>query len=161
MNFLAKTTIIIALCFSSLNSAFALEQADQQAIQDVIKGYTDSWNQKGGKGFADGYTDDADFVNIFGMHFSGKTEIEDRHVQILKTFLKDTTFEVVNLQLREVQPGLVIALVRWKLDGFSTPPSPSNQSIDIREGIYTQVFINTGKQWQITASQNTLIPNKL
>ncbi len=147
--------------FLVFSSSFisSLEPVDQWAIEEVIKGYTDSWNQQGGKGFANGFTEDADFVNIFGMHFSGKTEIEKRHIQIVQTFLKDSLLEIQNLQLREVQPGLVIALVRWKISNYRSPRSDMSKPGEIREGIFTHVFIHSDKKWEITASQNTLVPN--
>src|ERR1700722_11262578 len=97
----------ITVClFLSFNSAFALEDTDRSAIEGVIQDYTDAWNLRGGKGFGDHFTEDADFVNIFGMYFTGRSEIESRHIKILQTFLKDTVLEVLDLHLREVQSGL-------------------------------------------------------
>jgi uncharacterized protein (TIGR02246 family) len=154
MNF-AWIRVLFLFSGLSLNSAFALEHADQSAIQNIIQEYTVSWNQKGGKGFAE----DADFVNIFGMHFSGKAEIEKRHIQILQSFLKGSTLEILDSSLREVQPGLVVALVKWKLLGYKNPPSHPDQSTTVREGIFTQIFIQSENNWIITASQNTLKPN--
>ena len=139
------------------HSLSALELADQNAIKDVIAAYTEAWNLHTGKGFGYGFTEDADFVNILGMHFSGKQEIEARHVQILQSFLKGTTLSISSTSLREAQPGVVIAIVRWKLDGYATV-SPDSHLPDIQEGVFTQVFIHTGKKWEIKASQNTLVP---
>jgi uncharacterized protein (TIGR02246 family) len=157
MRIIAKTGKLAALCLLTMTSIFGLEQADQEAIHGIIKSYTEAWNLRGCIGFGDGFTEDADFVNIFGMHFSGKAEIEQRHIQILKTFLKDSTMEIQDIQLREVQPGVVISLVRWKVHGFRHPSNAASTSTE-REGIFTHVFINTNNQWKITASQNTLKP---
>lgn len=147
--------VLVALCLVSFHSVFALKQEDRSAIQEVINGYADSWNQREGRGFGDGFTADADFVNLFGMYFSGKTEIENRHVQILQTILKGSTLQILDSSLREVQPGLVIALVRWKLLG-NGKHFQLNTAGEIREGIFTQVFIKRDDKWLITASQNTL-----
>jgi uncharacterized protein (TIGR02246 family) len=133
-----------------LNSLFAFEQDE---IESIIQDYTHAWNLHEGRGFGANFTEDADFVNIFGDHFSGKDEIEKRHVAILQTFLKGSILEILDTRLREVQPGLVIALVRWKIQ------NPVSLKLDNREGIFTQVFIQSSSTWQITASQNTLIPN--
>lgn len=139
--------------------AFALEQADRNAIQEIVQSYTDAWNQQAGKGFGDHFAEDADFVNVFGMHFSGRSEIEDRHVKILQTFQKGSTLKISNVQLREVQPGVVIGLIRWTLDGFRFPGSDSDKPGEVRSGIFTQVFVNLGQKWEIAASQNTLALN--
>lgn len=140
---LGKMALLGLLGWGSL---WALEPADQQAIQGVISGYVDSWNERACQGFGDGFAQDADFVNIFGMHFSGREEIEARHVQILQSFLKGTQLSIADVKLREVQPGLVIAVVRW---GLANHPK-------IHDGVFTQVFVNSNGRWEITASQNTL-----
>lgn len=159
MNHLNKIWALVALFNVYFTCVFALEQADQAAIQGIIQSYTDAWNQQAGKGFADHFAEDADFVNIFGMHFSSRSEIEERHIKILQTFHKDSKLKISDVQFREVQPGLVIAVIHWVLDGFRYPGSDISKPGETRKGIFTQVFINLGKKWEITASQNTLIPN--
>jgi uncharacterized protein (TIGR02246 family) len=156
MRFIQKPWIYVLIFISTMHSVNALQEMEQQAIQDIISGYTEAWNQKQGVGFADGFAEDADFVNIFGMHFSGKGEIVMRHKQILQNFLKGSTLEILSTQLREVYPGLVIALVRWRLEGFR---QSLNGPGETREGIFTHVFIYLGDRWEITASHNTLKPN--
>ena len=149
--------IFLFLCFS-LN---AFEQADRTAIYDAIQVYADAWNYHGGKGFGDSFTEDADFVNIFGMNFIGRNEIEERHLKIIQTLFKGSFLEIQDVKLREAQPGLVIALVSWKLEGFRNPGSDMSKPGVTRDGIFTQVFINRDKKWLITASQNTLKPTNL
>ncbi len=140
----------VSVLLSLFNFAFALEKTDQEAIEKVIADYTYAWNEQGCKGFAEGFAQDADFVNIFGMKFSGKEEIEARHIHILQTVLKDSKMEILKTNLREAQEGLVIATVYWRVKGFKVGEA-------IREGIFTQVFVQQGGKWEITASQNTLI----
>jgi uncharacterized protein (TIGR02246 family) len=151
-----KHYALVALFCGSINFVSALEQKDELAIQKVIQFYTNSWNQHGGKDFASVYAENADFVNIYGVKFSGKDEIEARHIKILQTFLKDSKLEILDTSLREIQPGVVIASVRWRLEGYRSPSSDLNQPGETRDGIFTQVFVNSNNQWEITASQNTL-----
>lgn len=140
------------------SSLFALGQTDQAAIERVIQDYTESWNLHEGKGFGKDFTEDADFVNIFGMKFTGKAEIENRHVKILQTFYKGSNLQIVKTELREVQPDLIIANVYWRLKGYRNPGPDATSPGEIRDGIFTQVFVRTGKKWAITASQNTMSP---
>lgn len=153
-----RVCLLFVLFFAGSNSLFALDQADQNAIEKVIKGYIDAWNNHAGKGFGDGFAEDADFVNIFGMHFSGRAEIEDRHVKILNGFLKNSVIKVIGMKFREVKPDVVLAFVHWSLDGYLGPQADLNKPGNIREGIFTQVFLLTDNKWEITASQNTLMP---
>lgn len=155
---MSKLCLLFLFCVVCFNQAFALDSSDKEAIENVIKNYAIAWNDHEGKGFGDGFTEDADFVNIFGMHFSGKEEIERRHLHILQTFSKGSKLQISNTRLREVYPGLVIALVRWRVEGFRDPGSDMSQPGNSREGIFTQVFIKQNGKWEITASQNTVAP---
>ncbi len=141
----------------SMNTLFGLEQSDKDAIHSVIQGYTDSWNQRECQGFGEGFTDDSDWVNIFAMHFVGKHEIEERHIKILQTFLKNSTLEITDISLREVQPGVVVAIVKWNCHNFRDPFDPSKPATT-REGIFSHAFIQKDNKWLITLTQNTLKP---
>ncbi|MFA6916107.1 MAG: SgcJ/EcaC family oxidoreductase [Parachlamydiales bacterium] len=154
MRTIYKLSLLLLVLVQSLTG---LEETQSHAIHDVINSYVDAWNHHEGVGFADNYTEEADFVNIYGMHFIGKAEIEERHQRILQTFLKGSVFEVLSTQLREVKPGFVIAIVHWRVEGFrsrNTPHAPGQK----REGIFSHVFVNNNGKWEITSSQNTLLP---
>lgn len=140
-----------------LNSLGALEQREKTSIEDIIHSYTEAWNERACSGFADSFTDDADFINIFGMHFTGRSEIEERHKKILESFLKGSVMHIENIKLREVQPGVVIALIKWKLNGFHNPGDDLRLPGETRFGIFSQLFIQSEEKWSIISSQNTLI----
>lgn len=139
-------------------SIFGFDIADQNSIRNIVGHFANAWNNHEGRGFADYYAEDADFVNIFGMTFSGKPEIERRHIQILETFLKGSNFEVIDQKLREVKPGLVIALVYWKVTGIQKPGESS--AIETMKGVFTHTFVKNGEKWEIVSTQNTLITNR-
>jgi uncharacterized protein (TIGR02246 family) len=139
------------LVFLSAAAGCAFTPSDEAEIIRIIDSYTHAWNQQEGRGFGDDFAADATFVNIFGTPFVGREEIEARHVKILQTLFKNSTLQIQNVNLREIQPGLVIALVRWAVNPL-TPVA----SLKVREGIFTQVFYRTDNQWKIVASQNTL-----
>lgn len=148
---------LILIILSTASTLFAIDTNDRQTIGQIIEHITNAWNYHGGNGFADHYTQDADFVNIFGMAFSGKEEIENRHTKILETFLKGSSFEVVDLKLREAKPEVVIALVYWKVSFIQKPgEDPLKETM---KGIFTHVFIKNRDKWEITATQNTSISN--
>ncbi len=96
-------------------SLLALDSKDNLEIQHIVDHFTHVWNDCDGHGSADFYSQEADFVNIFGMAFSGKEEIESRHVAIHETFLKNSIFEVLHLKIREAKPDVAIVHVNWKV----------------------------------------------
>ena len=144
------------LILTSFQTSYALCQDDEDCITNIINDYVDAWNNHSGRGFADHFAPDSDFINIFGMHFRGKEAIQERHDAILDTFLKGSTFTITDLALREVNPNLVMAFVRWKVEGFHKPGSDQNGPEETSQGIFSHVFINDTGEWEITATQNTL-----
>lgn len=138
-------------------SMFALDANDHHDIKQIIEHFTNAWNYNGGQGSADYYAEDADFVNIFGTVFSGKQEIETRHIKIHETFLKGSLFEVIDLKLREAKPHVVIAHVYWEVSNVQKPGKDSlNETM---RGVFTHVFLKNHGSWEITATQNTSISN--
>ena len=135
---------------SMTSSLFALDSSDQDAIHQIIDHFTHVWNNQDGHGSADNYATDAEFVNIFGMAFSGKEEIEVRHIQIHETFLKSTFFEVTKVRLREASSEVVVAHVDWQLRKTETDAVP------MMNGVFMHVFLKTDSKWEIIATQNTL-----
>ncbi|MBN9377676.1 MAG: hypothetical protein BGO14_11320 [Chlamydiales bacterium 38-26] len=147
-----KKIVSISLFFLlSFPSIFALDTWDRNQIEKIIDHFTEAWNACEGKGSGDFYSEDADFVNIFGAAFSGKQEIEARHVKIHEAFLKGTLFEVVETKLREAMPWVVIAHVYWKVTHTQKPEAES------MKGIFTHTFVKVDGRWEIAATQNTLI----
>jgi len=148
-----KLVLLFCLGFVPL---FSLDPSDRAQIEKMIHHYEDAHNNHVGAGFSEGFTDDATYTNIFGTTFHGKKEIEDRHVEIRKTIMKNSKMTVTDIELHEAEPGLVIAIVHWKTTGMvlGGPGSPP----ETREGVLTQTFFKRNNQWQIPASQNTMIP---
>ncbi len=144
--------LICGLCIST--TLFAIDSKDESSIKGIVEHYVNAWNQHAGKGFGDHFSQDADFVNIFGMVFSGKEEIELRHIEILQTFLKDSNFEVTNFKLREINPNVMIGLVSWTVDGFHKPGADSSK--ETMKGVFSHTFVKNGEHWEIVSTQNTL-----
>lgn len=150
--------LLLAGCLFVSTSGFCLEKF--AALDRIVQAYTRSWNEQGCKGFADDFTEDADWVNIFAMKFKGKKQIEERHIMLLKTFFKDSKLRILNTSYREVKPGVVIGLVEWELDGYRDPGSDNTQPGSIRTGVYTQVFLQEGDKWVVTSSHNAISPQR-
>jgi uncharacterized protein (TIGR02246 family) len=135
----------------SYTSLFALDNSDRNEIDRIVEHFTYAWNDCEGKGSGDYYAQDADFVNIFGTAFSGKQEIETRHVKIHETFLKGSLFEVIKTKIREAKPEVAITQVYWKVTNIQKPGA------ETMKGIFTHTFVKINGIWEIAATQNTLI----
>lgn len=152
MRMSANCLLFLSLLFAS--SIFALDTGDLDSIHKIVGHFTNAWNQHEGRGSADYYAEDADFVNIFGAAFSGKKEIESRHIKIHETFLKGTVFEVTNLKIREVKPGIAMVQAYWIVNGIQKPGAQAKESM---KGVFTHAFIKNNDHWEITSTQNTIV----
>jgi len=86
-----------------------------------------------------------------GQLFLEKQEIETRHVKIHETFLKGSTFEVIETKVREAKPEVAITQVYWKVTNIQKPGA------ETMKGIFTHTFVKINGIWEIAATQNTLI----
>lgn len=89
----------------------------QAEIFLVVKALNDSWNTHDMAAYAAQFTEDADFVNVVGMHFRGRSAIEAVHVQIHRTIFRNSTLKTLDCSLRPLTPGLVLAHIRWEMRG--------------------------------------------
>lgn len=148
-----KKYLLLPLVLLS-SALFSLEPNDNHEIVQIIYGLENSWNQNSGHGFADYYTQDADFVNVLGMVFHSREEIEERHVKILETILKGSKYETLAYSIREVKPDVVVAHVHWQVSNIPKPiRAPFKETI---KGVFTHVLVKTNDHWEIIATQNTL-----
>ena len=149
--------IAILLCMSA--SLFSLQRDDLDMIHSALEHSVKSWNENQGFGYADHYAEEALFINIFGTCFSGKKVIEERHKEILKTFLKGSTFTVTDLYLKEVTDYLVIAHLRWRVEGFKKPNT--EEKAEPITGIFSYTFHKNVDKWEVVNCQNTLEGSRL
>jgi len=141
---------------SAFQFAFSISPADEALIKGIIHEYVDAWNEQEGRGFADHFALDSDFINIFGMQFRGREAIEQRHRDILQSFLKGSTFKITSLELRDVNPNAALAFVKWQVDGFHPPGRDVNEPGETIQGIFCHVLSKNHDNWEIIATQNTL-----
>jgi uncharacterized protein (TIGR02246 family) len=100
---LALLLAVAALCLpveSDAQNTDEMRQADEEAIQDVIQTLDDAWNRGDGRGWAEHYKEDGEFINILGTIFDGREAVANHHSEILSSTFKGS---VVESQLRRVR----------------------------------------------------------
>lgn len=124
-------------------------------VRQLLDRYADAWNTSDMDAMSKLYTDDVHWVNIVGMHWRGKAQVDRAH----RVFF-DVMFKGVPLKLEEIESvnalpgGAVVAVVRWSVGAFKTPvgeqlpPSrdrmslvlvPHGQSLLISHGANVQI----------------------
>ncbi len=132
----------------------------QSEIFLVIKALSDSWNSHDMAVYAAQFTEDADFVNVMGMRWKGRAQIEAAHVQVHRTIFRNSKLKTLDCSLRALAPGVVLAHVRWEMTGHESPPGV--RFSEVRHGMITGVFVEQDGRWLIAAFQNTdMVPMSL
>ena len=139
-------------------SAAAQPTADVKSqIANVIATLSDSWNRHDMATYAAQFTEDADFINVLGMHWHGRPEIEARHADVHRSIFRNSTLRVLDYSLRPLNPGIVLAHIQWEMTGHDSPPGA--HFVEVRHGVITGVFVEQAGRWLIVAFQNTdIIP---
>src|SRR5437588_10327358 len=102
---------------------------DEAAVRAVMKAFVDSWNRHDMRLLSALFSEDADFVDVFGNGFEDRTAIEQALTQRHATVLQKSRFTAKQVAVRFHKPDLPIAHAVIELIGQSNrqrqhlPPS--------------------------------------
>lgn len=147
--------------------AHAQTVPDVAPIRHTVAMFADAWNHHDMKAFGQIFATDADFVNVTGVWWKGRAEIELHHAYSHGTIGKSeaaaldprllyygifghSTMVFASMTVRLARPDLAIAHVSWRLTGDS-------RTTLARTGVLTFVLAPTNGRWLIVAAQNTEI----
>jgi uncharacterized protein (TIGR02246 family) len=122
-------------------------------IETVISAVVEAWNRHDMKAYAAQFTEDADFVNVLGMHFRGRPQIEAVHVDLHRTIFRNSNLRAASTTVRPVNEQVALAHVAWEMTGADGLPGWNVP--ELRKGMMSLVLVRTGDRWLITAAQNT------
>jgi hypothetical protein len=163
---LAPAFVWLALLCSPVLAAEELRSV-QESLTKAIACFPDAWNRQDMTAFGQCFTGDADFVNVTGQWWKGRSSIERNHAFLLGTIeqsdtdgitipaktygvFKGTTLGFLSNDLRLLRPGVVIARVSWQITGDARTPQSRN-------GLLMLVLTVTDGVWKIAGVQNTEI----
>ncbi len=126
--------------------------SDQEAIRDVVAAFEDSWNRHDMEAFAELFTEDADFVNVVGLWWKGRSEIKQAHETSHANMFKNSKLSISETSIRFLKPDVAVVRSEWELVGHT---DPQGETLSPRKGILTNVVTEEGGRWVIVASQNT------
>ncbi|HET7462786.1 MAG TPA: SgcJ/EcaC family oxidoreductase [Longimicrobium sp.] len=120
-------------------------------VAAIVQAMQDAWNAGDGAAFTAPFTDDADFVNVYGMHARGRDEIRRGHEFILKGPYAGSVNRYVLESVRLPRPDTALAHVRATLQVPAGPLAGEHQAR------YSMVLLHDGGRWQVTAFHNTFV----
>jgi uncharacterized protein (TIGR02246 family) len=122
-------------------------------IQPLVAEVQAAWNTHDMQRFARCWAQDADFVNVAGMWWRGRGEIEERHAASHATRFRQSRIALELAEVREIAPGVGVAHLRWTLEGHEA--SGPRRTTEPRHGVWTWVLREREGRIEIAASHNT------
>lgn len=117
----------------------------------LVKALEEAWNAGDGAGFAAPFADDADFVNVMGMHARGRDAIAEGHEAILRSIYAGSRVSYTVEAARLLRPEVALVHVYASLD---VPGGPMAGRHDARPSL---VLTRDGGEWRIASFHNTFI----
>jgi len=114
-------------------------------VSALVGEFQAAWNAHDMKRFARLFSDEADFVNVAGMWWHGREEIERNHAAAHAGRLGDSVLEASLAAFGELGQGIGVAHVRWRLEAGGTQ----------RRGVMTWTLRELDGGVDIVAAHNT------
>lgn len=125
------------------------EQTTSDGASTVAAALTGAWNAAEGAAFARVFTDDADFVNIFGTRLTGRDAIARQHQLIFDTIYRGSVSAFTVAKTRRISDDAVVVLIEAQVK------TPQGQMAGEVRTVITGVLVRDGDAWKIASFQNT------
>lgn len=142
------------------------EPNDEAEVRKTVAGFAQSWNNHDMDAFGRLFATDADFVNVAGVWWKGRQDIQMQHAYAHGTIPEDTkgfenlrklygifkssTVRFTQVDVRFLRKDVAVAHASSELLGDARTQNP-------RYGILTFVLTRQDGNWLIAAAQNTEI----
>ena len=100
------------------------------------------------------FTDDAEWVNIVGMHWVGLADVKKAHKVFHETIFKNTPLKIENITVRKISNDTAVALLDLAMGDFTTP---SGQVTKDSKDRLSLILVKKKGRWLIAHGHNTVI----
>jgi len=129
------------------------EREQQQAIRNATERYMELWNAHAIGEHSQLLTEDADLVNVVGMHVRGRQDIQKHHEQLHRTIFSNSASRILDLSIAAVDDATVLAHMRWEMKGAAKLPGWSVP--EPRTGVMSLLWVKRNGQWRVRSLHNT------
>ncbi len=148
----------ITIVSTACGGVKAAEDTPQIALEKILATEQSAWNASDSISYANVFTDDADFVNIRGQIFTGKSAIQQQHARIFAGPFKGSTIAVVQRRFHQISDSAVLVDTDQTVTKFvGLPPgivesSPGQLVTHFKYLAIKQV----DGSWKFASGQNTV-----
>lgn len=120
--------------------------------EDIPRLFAEAWNSRDATALAGLFADDADFVNVVGLWWRNRPDIERAHAYGLSTFFKESELSARRVEVRLLGDSVAVVHVRWRLTGQL---DKVGTSLDARYAVMVFVAEHREQGWTVVAAHNT------
>jgi len=100
----------------------AIDDSARAKIQAVLGRWEAAWNASDMSAMWQLATDDVHWVNVVGMYWRGKAEVQKAHQAYFDLIFKERSCKLDEIESIEPLPGdALIAVARWSMGGYRRP----------------------------------------
>ncbi|MCB2407627.1 SgcJ/EcaC family oxidoreductase [Hymenobacter lucidus] len=147
------------LSVAQTTAAPPLPAADEAAVRTLVSRMMTNWNAHQFADMATYTTDDVSWVNIVGMWWQGRPQVQQAHQAIFDAIFKGVTFKPGALTLRAITPDVVVANQYCSVGAYY-PPDGVNRGTNKMgddQDLVTLVLVKRQGKWLLTAGHNTVV----
>lgn len=128
------------------------QAAGAAAAPTIAAAMVDDWNRHDMKKFAALFTEDAEFVNVIGLWWHGRSEIQKQHEALHATRMRNSHLVSTETAVKHLRPDVAVVHTRWQLTGDT---GIDGVTLPMRQGVMSLVIVRTAEGWRIASAQNT------
>jgi uncharacterized protein (TIGR02246 family) len=120
--------------------------------EDIVAHFVDSWNKKDARKLASVFDESADFINVTGLWWHNRTDIQKAHDYGFKVIFPESELTVLDSRIKTISDTAAVVHAKMKLTGQSPK---SSQKPSVRRTIFTFVLNKQGSGWTCVSAHNT------
>ena len=152
---------LVALLSTTSLSAIGSDTSDETAVRALVMAFPAAWNHHDMKALGDLFTEDADLINVVGMHWRGKTNILKALTAFHRAMFAQEQIHFGDILIRFITPDVAVAVATQTSSGEITWRDGRKQQVDSTGSqLDTFVAVKRDGVWKITHNQNTILDQK-
>lgn len=149
-----KTSLFVLILVCSSAKLCGQTSKDKEAIQSQIEAMVESWNQHDFSDMENYTTEDVDWVNVVGMWWKGRDEVQFAHQAFHETMFRNVNLELKFSNIRFITDDVAVAHIITHYGEYQTPDGNTMGNTD---DIATLVYVKKNGRWLLTAGENVSI----
>lgn len=148
----ACAPVLLLLCGCAPQAAW--DKSDETSIRGLFAAYQNDWNHHDMQAMGNLFTEDAEWINVVGMHWRGKPDIVKAHEIYHRLLFTKTGINFTNIAIRPIAPNVAVAVIDEDFDASQLPDGGTRPA---SKDILSFILAKRDGQWKIVHGHNTIV----